>query len=267
MFARYGVPDVLVSDNGPQFSSEEFAAFAKKWRFEHITSSPHYPQSNGKAENAVRTIKRLFTKCRESNCSEFLALLDWRNTPTEGLGSSPAQRFFGRHCKTLLPAHGVLLSPKYPMERDTQAINRQKQRQQHYYDKHSRSLKQLTPGDSVRMRLPGQKTWSPGVCAGLVGPRSYEVKVGERAFVRNRRHLIKTDERVNDDLPEVEDSWEQENTEHTHQQSPEQPVTVSPPEIRDDSTQLQTPTSSSPGPRRSGRNKQQPVRFGTFVYY
>ncbi len=94
------------SHNGPQFASDEFATFARKWGFEHITSSPHYLQSNGKAENAVKTVKRLFSKCKKNNSSEFMALLDWRNTPTEGLGSSPAQRFLGRHCKTFLPTHG-----------------------------------------------------------------------------------------------------------------------------------------------------------------
>ena len=94
MFARYGVPDVLVTDNGPQFASSEFSEFAKMWGFDHVTSSPRYPQSNGKGENAVKTVKRLFKKCQESGKSEYLALLDWRNMPTEGFGTSPAQRFW-----------------------------------------------------------------------------------------------------------------------------------------------------------------------------
>ena len=90
MFARYGVPDIVISDNGPQFASEEFTKFSKQWNFDHITSSPRYPQSNGKAENAVKTVKRLFKKCRESRKSEFL------DTPSEGMTTSPAQRFLGR---------------------------------------------------------------------------------------------------------------------------------------------------------------------------
>ena len=57
LFARYGVPDVLVTDNGPQFASAEFVSFAKRWGFQHVTSSPHCPQSNGRVENVVKTVK------------------------------------------------------------------------------------------------------------------------------------------------------------------------------------------------------------------
>ena len=66
MFARYGAPDELISDNGSQFNSAEFDTFAKIWKFQQRTSSLWYPQSNGKAENAVKTVKRLFLKNHES---------------------------------------------------------------------------------------------------------------------------------------------------------------------------------------------------------
>ena len=64
VFARFGIPDVVVTDNGPQFSSAEFSVFSRMWGFDHVTSSPKYPQSNGKAENAVKTVKRFFKKCK-----------------------------------------------------------------------------------------------------------------------------------------------------------------------------------------------------------
>jgi len=59
IFARHGIPDVVVSDNGPQYSSDKFRKFASAWEFKHTTTSPHYPQSNSKAESAVKICKTL----------------------------------------------------------------------------------------------------------------------------------------------------------------------------------------------------------------
>ena len=55
-FARYGIPDQVVSDNGPQFTSKEFATFAKTWDFEYLTSSPGNSKANGKAESGERQL-------------------------------------------------------------------------------------------------------------------------------------------------------------------------------------------------------------------
>lgn len=95
-FARYGVPDVLVNDNGPQYTSVQFKQFEKDWGVEHVYSSPHYPQSNCKAESAVKIIKRIMRKSKESGNDPWLALLEYRNTPSEGMSTSPAQRMMGR---------------------------------------------------------------------------------------------------------------------------------------------------------------------------
>ena len=64
--ARHGIPDKLMSDNGPQYNSDEFRRFADRYEFEHVTSSPGYPQSNGKAENAVRTVQSIMQKALEA---------------------------------------------------------------------------------------------------------------------------------------------------------------------------------------------------------
>ena len=181
VFARYGISDVLVTDNGPQFASAEFAVFAKTWMFKHTTSSSYHLQSNGKAENAVTTVKRLFTKCKESGQSEFLALLDWCNTPTEGIGLIPAQRLMGRRCKTLLPVAGTLLQPRYSTKQETRALIGNMQRQQHYFNAHAKPLHPIQPGETLRMKLPGQKTWTAGRCTSQTGPRSYDVKIGATA--------------------------------------------------------------------------------------
>ena len=85
-------------------------------------SSPRHPQSNGKAENTINMVKRLFEKCQVSGQSEYLTLLDWPNTPTEGIGTSPAQRFLEQHCRTLLPTAGSLLKPQYATEKDTRTL-------------------------------------------------------------------------------------------------------------------------------------------------
>ena len=139
MFARFGLPDVLVSDNEPQFASAEFAVFVKQKGITHVTSSPHYAQSNGKAENAEKTLKLLFAKAKQSGESEYMALLDWRNTPSEGMSTSSAQRLMGRS-KTLLPTAGTLLKPRYDTDADTRSLAGRKRRQSFYYNQHARPL-------------------------------------------------------------------------------------------------------------------------------
>ena len=99
MFASHGVCNTLFSDNGPQFSSEEFKSFSTKWNFKHVTSDPAYPQSNGLAERAVQTAKQLFKKCREDKSNVYLALLNLRNTPCkEGVGSPDYLGEESKHC-------------------------------------------------------------------------------------------------------------------------------------------------------------------------
>ena len=102
-FARYGIPDVVLLGNGPQLAAWEFQRFSKTWQFRLITTSPLYPKSNGKAENAIKAAKQLMKKAKNDKADAYLALLVYENTPTQSLDTSPAQRLMSRRTKTLLP--------------------------------------------------------------------------------------------------------------------------------------------------------------------
>ena len=89
IFARHGIPEVFITDNGPQYSSSLLAKFS--YKFNHITSSPRYPQANGEAERAVKTIKAMLDKCSDP----YLGLLAYQTTPLEN-GYNQAELLMGR---------------------------------------------------------------------------------------------------------------------------------------------------------------------------
>ena len=77
-FARYGIPDQVVTDNGPQFKSQEFANFAAAYEFEHTPTSPYNSKGNGKVESAVKTAKRLLCKATDAGTDPYLSILEHR---------------------------------------------------------------------------------------------------------------------------------------------------------------------------------------------
>ena len=184
IFARHGVPEIVISDNGPQYASEAFAAFAQHYGFTHRTSSPLYPQGNGEAERAVKTVKELLRKGGDP----YLALLAHRSSPLQ-CGYSPSELLMNRKLRTTLPIPRSSLIPSVPdrellREKDEHYKIHQKQN----FDNHHgvRELPQLQPGDAVW--LPDRN--SEAVVLEQVNHRSYQVQTPEGTYRRNRRALI-----------------------------------------------------------------------------
>ena len=109
IFSCHGIPLVLMSDNGPQFDSSDMKQFANTYGFKHITSSPHYPQSNGLAERTVKTMKGLLKHTND----QYMALLSYRSTPLPWCNYSPAELLMGRKVKTDIPQTASQLTPQW----------------------------------------------------------------------------------------------------------------------------------------------------------
>ena len=190
IFERHGIPQTLIFDNGPQFSSELFTNFAKTYAFTHKTSSPHYPKSNGLAEKAVGIAKHLLTKTRESKGDISLSLLEYRNTPICG-SASPAQLLMGRSLRSILPVTTKHLAQKAPNNQEirNKILNNQTN-QATFYNRQAKALPPLTTGDHVRIQKEGK--WDPAVITQKHDERSYTVKTNDGEYRRNRVHLNKS---------------------------------------------------------------------------
>ena len=182
-FARHGLPSEIVSDNNP-FASAEFRRFAERFEFRHTTSSPRYSQSNGRVENAVKTAKRIMIKAHETITDPFLALLEWRNTPWEQLGPSPAQLILGRRTRTRLPTADKLLETSTSAAASS-ALATAKKRQAEYYNRGAKERQPLSKGDTVRVKFDERPDWRKAEVANVLPHRSYEVRFDD-GTVRRR---------------------------------------------------------------------------------
>ena len=101
-----------MSDNGPQFVDAEFQKLTKEWDIEHMVTSPYNSKANGQVEAAVKSAMKLLHTTAKGGDDFHLGLLAIPNTPSQGIGSSPAQRLMNRRTRTLLPTTSTLLEPR-----------------------------------------------------------------------------------------------------------------------------------------------------------
>ena len=141
----------------------------------------HHQQANGRAEAAVKVVKRLMEKAKVSGKDPNRALLAYCNTPQESMDTSPTQRFFGRRGKTDLPTTRTLLQPKGEWLCRSHKEDLKTSRMKAAYDKGAKDLDPLEEGESVRLRPTsmGSKVWVKARVLQRLDQRSYMVQQGD----------------------------------------------------------------------------------------
>ena len=212
LFAQFGVPEEIAHDGGSSYKSYEWMKFLEQWGIDQRKSSANYPQSNGRAELAVKSCKRLLT----DNVDEFgnldgarvtRALLIYRNTPVAGIGMSPAFMMYGRQLRDPLPTapsyrerYGERSKVWTDISRGRElAAARKHAKVVERYDKDKRPLAPLSVGDCVSIQnragthpLRWDRT---GKVVERLEHRQYLVKADGSGLVllRTRAHLRKID--------------------------------------------------------------------------
>lgn len=185
LFANHGIPEQIVSDNGPQFISSDFAAFLKMNGVQHTRSSPYHPATNGEAERFVRTFKEAMKTSRGDGLTlphrinNFL--LTYRTTPHMTTRTPPCELLMGRSLRT----RWDLLKPG-----TDETVRRRQANQKAQHNQHAR-LRCLSIGASVMVRnFSSGPDWVPGVVARRLGPLTYLIDVFDgRLWKRHVDHV------------------------------------------------------------------------------
>ena len=202
VFSTYGTPKKLYSDGALVFTSAETKEFLQRWGVEHMISSAEYPQSNGRAELGVKTSRRILDQnVSKSNGSLYTeavtrALLQYRNTPIQGLGLSPAQILFHRNLRDTVPVRSAMLKPHQQWivaaENRELAFQKRNADTNERYNTFTRDLSPLPVGTRVLIQDHAQKRrWNrSGVIVERLD-RKYTIRMdgSGRIVSRNRKFL------------------------------------------------------------------------------
>ena len=257
LFAHYGLPLQVVTDNGPQFVSEEFKQFLKLNGVKHITSSPYHPATNGLAERFVQSFKNaMSTGAKDiTDVSHRMAefLLAYRSTPHATTMRSPSELFLGRKIRTRLD----LILPNC----EAKVFQRQaEQKKNHDRSAHTR---QLSTGERVMARnyRDKKKRWLPGTVVQKLGPLTYSVQLDTGMLWR--RHI--------DQLRLISDKSVKENStdlEHCVSPTPVNvPNTDQPQQDISPSPQNSPDRPTAPERRYPTRDRNPPQRFAPVVNF
>lgn len=209
LFATFGVPEELSSDGGPEFTANATQDFLTRWGVKHRVSSPYHPQSNGRAEVAVKSTKRLLRSnigpTGQLDNDRFLrALLQLRNTPDPDCDISPAQIIFGKPLRDSLAFVNRLEKFSNPHIRPTWreawrmkelALCTRYARSKESLDAHSRPARPLHIGERCFVQNGAghhPKRWDrTGTITGVLDHDKYCIKIdgSGRVTMRNRKDL------------------------------------------------------------------------------
>ena len=264
LFASYGLPEQLVSDNGPQFSSADFSQFMKANGIKHTKCAPYHPSSNGAAERFVRTFKQAMKAGRSDgrSVSHQLAnfLLSYRSTPHATTNVPPATLFLGRSIRTRFD----LLKPNVE-----QTVCAKQGAQKEHHDVHARSRNRCVGDQVMAKKFRSQPPWVPGTTVQQQGPLSFLVDVGDgRVWKRHVDHLFARGDGPSPEpqSPEPENSEVPSSDDCPYPANPPVPTSLE----TDSSTPTSTPseetptssaTSSTTGPRYPSRDRRPPTRL------
>ena len=204
IFHTYGVPEHLSTDGGPPFKAQRVVEFMKDWGVDVRYSSVGYAQSNGRAELGVKAAKRIVYENTAPDGSldtnrATRAILQYRNTPIQGIGMSPAQLLLHRQLRDCVPAHPSLYKPHKDWvtaayQREALLAKRNKKLIERY-NQGTRPLTPLLARERVAVQDQKSKRWTrTGSIVEVLPHRQYRVRMdgSGRVTLRNRRFLKTT---------------------------------------------------------------------------
>ena len=166
MFSEHGIPEVLCSDNGPQYASAQFTDFCISWGITHETSSPH-------AKVCIKSVKHALQQAKYSGANPQLALLALLATPTDTKLPSPAELLYQCQLRTTIPTKICNNNPSAIQVHEQ--INTHSEAAKSQANKHSKTLAPLYAGQPVAMYDILRKRGVPATVICVLPWNSYQV--------------------------------------------------------------------------------------------